>query len=286
MPNPATAPAEAVHPDPHRAVSARLDPAGVGSILRLLQTLVAYGKNIVQTLRQEDDPEVLPWYAGLTRIFDTTNPALITIYMIRGLLRAAALQARLGRSVASLPALPLPDRPAKQTRPAGSAPGPHTPRVAGWRTFPPGWPAGDTSLDRLPTPEEEMYAEIVAEDRDRPIGPILFDICVDLGIIPAQMDPATWHELRRAITQYGADPTPLEARNLDLAGAPGVGRKSEAHSANGIPSLVDNPSVSPIPATDSPTANHQPRPTGIAYPPWPAPSPQFPVPACTGPPDR
>ena len=270
MPNPATAPAEAVHPDPHRAVSARLDPAGVGNILRLLQTLVAYGKNIVQTLRQEDDPEVLPWYTGLTRIFDTTNPALITIYMIRGLLRAAALQARLGRSVASLPALPLPDREAKQTRPAGSAPGPCTPRVAGWRTFPPGWPAGDTSLDRLPTPEEEMYAEIVAEDRDRPIGPILFDICVDLGIIPAQMGPTTWHELRLAITQYGADPTPLEARNLDLAdpaqpGAPAVhaGRKSEAHSAT----PTDDPDLTPI-----------------AYPPWPAPHPHSAAPACTGPP--
>ncbi|HTW70682.1 MAG TPA: hypothetical protein VME47_12405, partial [Acetobacteraceae bacterium] len=120
-------------------------------------------------------------------------------------------------------------------------------------------------LDRLPTPEEEMYAEIVAEDRDRPIGPILFDICVDLGIIPAQMDPATWDELRRAITQYGADPTPLEARNLDLAGAPGVGRKSEAHSATAI--CTDNPDVTPI-----------------VYPPWPAPHPHSAAPACTGPP--
>ena len=266
MPNPATAQAEAVHPDPHRAVSARLDPAGVGSILRLLHTLVAYGKNIVQMLRQEDDPEVLPWYAGLTRIFDTTNPALITIYMIRGLLRAAALQARLGKGLASLSPLPSPPtrataRTDRECRPS-PLPAPRHPPAAGWWSIPPGWPAYDSSLDRLPTPEEEMYADIVAQDRDRPIGPILFDICVDLGIIPAQMDPAIWSALRRAIALHGADPAPLEARHLDLAdlAAPSVhvGQKSEAPSAT---------------------------PTPIVYPPWPAPPPHAPAPTCTGPPD-
>jgi hypothetical protein len=274
MPNPATAPAEPPHPDPDRAVPARLDTAGAGRILRLLHTLIAYGRNVVQTLRETDDPNTLPWFAVLTRIFDTTNPALITIYMIRGLLRAAALQARLGRRFASLPALLLPDSAAKQTRPGGSGPGPRTPRVPGWRTIPPGWPAHDSSLDRLPTPEEQMYAEIVAEDRDREIGPILFDVCVDLGVVPQQMDPATWDELRRAIALYGADPAPFEARHLDLADpapptAPDVGHVGpktagliRGHSANGIPS-----------------------PTGITYPPWPAPRPQFPVPACTGPPE-
>jgi len=108
-----------------------------------------------------------------------------------------------------------------------------------------------------------MYAEIVDQDRDREIGPILFDICVDLGIVPAQMDPATWNALRLAISLHGADPAPFEARHLDLAdpaptGAPGVGRKSEAHSA-----------------TDTP----------IVYPPWPVRHPHSPAPTCTGPPE-
>jgi hypothetical protein len=273
MPNPATAPAEPPHPDPHRAVSARLDSASAGRVLRLLHTLIAYGRSVVQTLRETDDPKTLPWFAVLTRIFDTTNPALITIYMIRGLLRAAALQARLGRSFPSLPALAVPDRAAKQTRPAASGPRPRRPPAIGWRTFPPGWPAHDSSLDRLPTPEEQMYAEIVAEDRDRDIGPILFDICVDLGIVPQQMDPATWQGLRVTIAQYGANPTPFETRHLDLADpapadALGVGRKSEAHSATITPAAP-------------PTAAH---PT-LIFPPWPAPSPQYPVPPCTGPPE-
>ena len=67
--------------------------------------------------------------------------------------------------------------------------------------MPPGWPAGDHSFDREPTYEEEMFAEIVAEDRGRPIGPILLDICLDLGIRPDLMDPATWDELCLAITK-------------------------------------------------------------------------------------
>src|SRR5271167_3710731 len=106
MSDAATAPAEAIQLDPDRAVPARLDPAGVGNILRLLGTLVTYGRNVVQTLRQHDDPDVLPGFAFLTRIFGTSNPALITVLIIRGLIRAAALQARLSKSVASL--LPLP----------------------------------------------------------------------------------------------------------------------------------------------------------------------------------
>ena len=266
-----TAPAPPLRPDPDRTVPARLDPAATARILRLLQTLFAYGRNLIETLRQEDYPQLLPWYPSLTSIFGTSNPALITIIMVRGLLRLAALRARLSKSV-SFPSLPVQQSqaPTRIHRAPGRAPrpGPRTPQIAGW-TIPPGWPAGDHALDRLPTPEEEMYAEIVAEDRNRQIGPILFDICVDLGIVPAQMDPATWNELRRAITLYGADPTPLEARHLDPTdpaptGAPGPGRKSEAHSATCPP----GPNGSP-PVADQPTT---------VYPPWPPP-PDHPPPS-------
>jgi len=110
-----------------------------------------------------------------------------------------------------------------------------------------------------------MFAEIVAEDRDRSIGAILLDICLDLGIVPAQMDPATWNELRLAITLCGGDPAPLLARAVaspNPAGLAGVG----------TPGPGDSP---PIPGAGQPT---------IAYPPWPAPFPQSPAPACTGPP--
>ena len=259
MPNPATAPAEARQPDPHRAVSARLDPAAAGKILRLLHTLVIYGKNVVQRLRQQRDPLDIPWYPFLTVIFGTTNPAEVTLIVIRGLLRAVALQARLhhllplplregaggrgpGRDDPWLAEMTTSPQANQQTHPRQSRRRPAAPVI------PAGWPAGDSSNDRLPTPEEDMFADIIAEDQDRPLGAILFDICRDLGIVPEQMDPATWAELRRAISLHGADPTPL------------VGRKSEAHSAAATNQLT------------------------IIFPPWPTLSPHSPTPACTGPP--
>jgi hypothetical protein len=125
-----------------------------------------------------------------------------------------------------------------------------------------------------------MYAEIVAKDRDRPIGAILLDICLDLGIVPDLMDPATWDELRQAITLYGGDPARLLADGMDSAnpagsadvtGVTGVGRKSEAHSATG----TSSPDFNPIPTAAPPI---------IVYPPWPGPSAQSPPPASTGPP--
>ena len=263
MTDTATAPAAAIEPDPDRAVSARLGPAGVSKILCLLRTLFAYGRNLVETLRQEDDPDDIPWYAFLTSIFGTTDPALITVFIIRGLLRAAALQARLSKSVASLLPLPLRAWAAEQTKAGGRGPGrgpsPRQPRASGW-AIPPGWPAGEDSVGRPPTPEEEMFAEIVEEDRDRPIGPILLDICLDLGIVPAQMDPVTWDELRLAITLYGGDPATLEARGVDSADP--TGSPSSGHR--------------PIPVADSLTPDHRPRTTGITYPPWPAPPEQPP----------
>ena len=119
-----------------------------------------------------------------------------------------------------------------------------------------------------------MFAEIVAEHRDRPIGPILVDSCIELGIAPALMDPATWDELCLTITLYGGVPARLLARAMD-SGLPDatVARKTpdliRGHSATGTPSPNDSP---PIPGA------------GIVYPPWPAPSWQYPAPACTGPP--
>ena len=156
MSNAPTAAPAPIHPDPHRAVCARLDSAGAGNILRLLlRTLFAYGRNLVETLRQSDCPQVLPWYPFLTTIFRTTNPAPITVIVIRGLLRLTALQHRFSNSLArARDSLPLrDDRPAKRidggTRPARGQP------------------------------------------HARPIAAILRDICLDLGIVSALTDPAT-----------------------------------------------------------------------------------------------
>ncbi len=233
----ATAPVAAVQPDPPRAV-----PPRIGQVLGLVRTLIAYGQSLADTLRQHAaDPHVLPCFAFVANIFGTTDLAPILASIGRGRLRAAALEDRLHRRAARGQDLtPTPIRLPSPRKP-------RTPKPA----IP---PAEDPSLARLPTPEE-----IVAKDRRRPIGAVLVDICLDLGIAPGQMDRATWDELRDAVIEYGGSLVTLL-----------FSRARRQLSANPAAS----PDIGPIPIT-GPT---------IAFPAWPVPFPQSPAPACTGPP--
>ncbi len=256
----ATAPVAAVQPDPNRAV-----PPRIGQVLSLVRTLIVYGKDLADTLRQHAaGPHVLPYFAFVATTFGTSDLALILARITRGLLRAAALEAMLSRRAARGRDLkPTPIRLPSERKPRAAK-----------RAAPPSRPAEDPCLARLPTPEE-----ILAKDRRRPIGAVLVDICLDLGIVPGQMDHATWDELRRDLILYGGNLATLvfrregKRRAADPRSDPRrVGRKSEAHSATGD-SPGDSPSFNPIPLTGPPI-----------FPPWPAPSPQSPAPACTGPP--
>ncbi len=241
----ATAPIAAVQPDPHRAM-----PRHIGKVFGLVRTLITYGQNLADTLRQHAaDPHVLPCFAFVTSIFGTTDLALILTRVTRGLLRAAALEAKLRRRAARGPDL----TPTAIRLPSARKPGAAKPATR------PNGPAED------PSPEE-----ILAKDRRRPIGAVLVDICLDLGIVLGQMDRATWDELRLDIILYGGSLTTLLFKR---EGDPRrVGRKTpdllRGHSAT-----QDSPSFSPIPITGPPI-----------FPAWPAPSAQSPAPACTGPP--
>ncbi|HEX5326125.1 MAG TPA: hypothetical protein VFW75_05620, partial [Acetobacteraceae bacterium] len=194
--------------------------------------------------------------AFVTAVFGTADLALILARITRGLLRAAALEARLRRRAA---------RGRDLMTPASiPPPSPHKPRAR--LVAPTDTPAEDPCLARLPTPRE-----IAAEVRRRPIGAVLVDILLDLGIVPGQMDRATWDELFQDIILYGGSLTTLLLR--------GQGKLCDRYpsgSAGGIPRFV------PIHIAGQPL---------IVFPPWPAPVPR-PIPpmpsglsqGCTGPP--
>ncbi len=211
----ATAPVAAVQPAPHRAV-----PPRIGQVLGLVRTLIAYGQNLADTLRQHTaDPHVLPCFAFLAITFGTTDFARILARIARGLLRAAALEARLSRRAAR----------GQDLKPmAIRLPSPRKPRAAK-----PAAPAEDPCLARLPTPEE-----ILAKDRRRPIGAVLVEICLDLGIVPGQMKRATWDELCLALIEYGGNLATLALPNQ---------RKRRSAVLTGGPSPSDSPSFSPTP---------------------------------------
>jgi hypothetical protein len=231
----ATAPAETRQPDPDRAV-----PPCLGKVLGLVRTLIAYGQNLADMLRQHSAaPHLLPFLPLIVINFGTTDLAPILTRITHGLLRAAALEERLNKRAARGQELtPTPIR-----LPQGS---PHAARPAAL----PHDPAGDPSLASPPTIEQ-----IIAKDRRRPVGAVLVDICRDLGIAPGQMDRATWDKLHRAVIEYGGN-------LVGLIFSPGRWKLFE--------DLISNLNDSPLP-TD---ASGQPI---IAFPPWPAP-PEQPTP--------
>jgi hypothetical protein len=118
---------------------------------------------------------------------------LILARIGRGLLRAAALEARLHRNAARLDAPPRPHAPSARPLSASTeaTPQPPAPR----RRFDPRSADDDTLLAHTPTPEQ-----IAAEIRRRPIGEVFADICRDLGIVPAH---PLWTELARTIMREG-----------------------------------------------------------------------------------
>jgi len=243
MPEAATAPISALQPKPTRPV-----PPRIGQVLGLLGMLIAYGKNLAETLESHaSQPHLLPFFGFVATMFRTKDVAQILARIKRGLLRAALLEERLrqradrGRDIQ-----PLRIR----------APRRRKPRAAN--------PDAPPALDpRLPP----TAGQIVAQVRHRSIGAVLVDICLDLGIIAGQMDPASWNELGQALALYGGDLTNF------------VAWRQPRPRPRGRPR---DPSFLPVSI---------PGQTGMMFPPWPAPSSPPPSPmssglstGCTGPP--
>jgi hypothetical protein len=165
-------------------------PSRSGGLLGLVCKLISYGTFLAATLRQHglgNHPAV----PG--RLFGTTNVTLILARIARGLLRAAALGARLQRSAARLDAPPRPRAPRAHAAPAATeACEPPAPRRrASIRPT----DDDDTLLAHIPTAEQ-----IAEQIRRRPIGEVIADICRDFGMVPAH---PLWRDLQRAITREG-----------------------------------------------------------------------------------
>ena len=251
MPAADPAPVAAVQPDPPRPV-----PQQVGRVLGLLHAFVAYGKKLADTLRRHaDNPHGFPGFFSVAATFRTADLTLILDRIARGLLRAAALEARLNRLAArgrDLGSSPV--RAPASSEAADANPAAPIDRQADDQV-------DDQADDQVddPDPQADLAPPpltldaIIARDRRRPIGAVLVDICHDLGITPGDMDRATWDELSHHVICYGGSLVTLLFKRP-------------------LPAGQETPGVSwgyftgPIPP-----------PPG-----WPA--PPFPTPAATGPP--
>jgi hypothetical protein len=173
-------------PDPSPDRPAAGAPNPIGHLIDLVRRLMAYGTNLAITLRQHTSANDI---SRFTNRFRTKDVALILARITRGLLLASMLEARLIARI----------NRKEQVQPAGttiSTAPPRKPRAArSERRTPPRVWEPDPRLAGMPTAEE-----IAAEVRRRPVGAVLADICLDLGIVPA--DPL-WRELSRAIIFNG-----------------------------------------------------------------------------------
>ena len=155
--------------------------------------------------------------ADVTRHFGTIDIGEILARITRGLLRAAALEARLVSRPVREPA----------TLATLTAPSPRQPRAA--QPEDGSAAAAEPRIARLPTP-----GDIAAEIRRRPAGAVLADICRDLGIVPSN---PLWRELSAAIISNGGNLATLFKDIFDRLGLSLIRPPAAAQPAGPAPIL-------------------------------------------------
>ncbi len=160
--------------------AAQIDTRGTGFLLTLVRKLIDYARQLAAPLQQHPPITSLPCFPRYPGAVDI---GLILARILRGLHRAAALEARLLRRADRGGEKPAPARPSATRRPPAA--------------LPPARPA----IDSEPYPARvPNVAEIAEHDRHRPVGAILVDICRDLDITTAH---PLWRDLQMAIIMNG-----------------------------------------------------------------------------------
>ena len=173
--------APAHNPDPHQDEAAANSPARTTRLRRVLGKLITHGKELAQVLSRPQRPGAMA-VLWISVRFGTKDIALMLARITRALRLAAALQAA------------LPKEPPPPARPARAAQADRKPRA---RPAPRPRNSEDSVLATLPTSKE-----IAALLRDHPIGEVLTEICLGLGILTVE---AFWQELEIVLLENGAD---------------------------------------------------------------------------------
>ena len=154
-----------------------------GRLLGLVRKLVAYGRDLIASLQQQNAPTPSPEVA---RRFASINLAVIIARITRGIALATGLAERLERRP------PAPKTPRIPTIRVPASPGARPTRA---RTPEPSRAEDEAALLRgLPSAED-----IAERIRKRPAGAVIVEICRDLGIDTTH---PLWSEIRDAIIQY------------------------------------------------------------------------------------
>ncbi len=175
-------------------------PRNIALLLHTVRTLLDYGRHLIGTVSHR---AAAPNFNTIAACFGTANISTILAHLNRGLLRAAALErillarAATGRDIDIVePRIRTPQPqpvPAEAATPQPAAPlaAPRPPRP----TLPIGW--NDPELF-MPTVQD-----LERQVRRRPLGRTIFDICLDLAVVPGFCTGEFWNELFAAMHHFG-----------------------------------------------------------------------------------
>ena len=164
-------------------------------VLGLVRCLIDFGRGLAETLRHTSNADFEFRYRA--HLFGTTDLAVMLARIARGLRRAAALQSLLLARVQRGRDLQV--APVRMSLPSGLTRGPR----------PPGDAAPEPRPERAPLPLEPSDEEIAADMRRRPVGAVIVDICLDLGVQPGNLSHAMHRELMDTVIFYGGNPIRL-----------------------------------------------------------------------------
>jgi len=199
--------AAASPPDPLKDPRTPIASTNVEALLGIVGILLTYGRHLVNTIRQRS---TAPGFSAIAACFGTAKLSTIMAHLNRGILRCIALERILqarqaaGKDIdfiarqTSTTLLPEPG-PAEATQPQPAQPAAAEPAAirkrAPRRSRPIGW--DDPELF-MPTVEE-----LERQMRRRPIGRIIFDISLDLAVVPGFCHPALWNALFDIMHHFG-----------------------------------------------------------------------------------
>ena len=179
--------------------------SNVEFLLHVARVLLGYGRHMIDTLRQRASA---PSFNAVAACFGTAKISTILAHLNRGLLRAAALERVLLARAATGKDIDYVERcrtapetepaPADDTQPrqhCAAAEPLSTRKHASRRCRPAGWNDPELFMPTL----EDLERQV----RRRPIGRTIYDICLDLGVVPGFCHSQFWNELFDIMNWFG-----------------------------------------------------------------------------------
>src|SRR5579862_6047902 len=184
-------------PDPPRDDSATSLPGNVTVFLHAVRILLTYGRHLIDTVRQR---AAAPNFNAIAACFGTDNLSTILAHLNRGILRAVALERVLLARAATGRDIDFVERrthtPQQTSQPDQQAAAPLATRKPAPRPArPDGWNDPELFMPTL----EDLERQV----RRRAVGRTVFDICLDLAVVPGFCHAAFWNELFELMTYFG-----------------------------------------------------------------------------------